>query len=261
MPRNPGVTDEQIIRMYKSKMPFKKMKAVTGLSDRGIRNVIHKHGVQMNREQYSGQPRKHQVNEDFFKTWTHEMAWVLGLFVTDGHVNKQTHSIVFSQKDEQILRLIAKHMEADYVLASTGPTRLTPSLIINSKKIKNDLESLGIHPNKSMTVPFPEVPAQYLPSFIEGVIEGDGWVQRKGYVMNVTTASFHFANGLLSTFQSWELRSEITSTKNQKGNSIYRVWVKGKYDLPKLAKIIYNDATMEYSSYKKKYMSQRLNEL
>lgn len=54
--------------------------------------------ITMKRAQYSGQLRKNKVNEDFFKVWTNEMAWVLGLFVTDGHVNKKIHSIYFSQK-------------------------------------------------------------------------------------------------------------------------------------------------------------------
>jgi hypothetical protein len=40
----------------------------------------------------------------------------------------------------------------------------------------------------------------------------------------------------------------------------YRVWVKGKYELPKLAKIIYNDEMDYYTSYKKDYMTQHLNE-
>ncbi len=66
MPRNPGVTDEVIIQMYKSGMSFKEMIPIIGLSDRAIRNVLNKHGVGMNREQYSGQPRKHKVNENFF---------------------------------------------------------------------------------------------------------------------------------------------------------------------------------------------------
>jgi hypothetical protein len=56
--------------------------------------------------------------------------------------------------------------------------------------------------------------------------------------MNITTGSILFAEGLLSVFQTWKLRSEITSEISQAGNPIYRVWVKGKYDLPKLAKII-----------------------
>ena len=79
MSRNPGMTDSVIIKMYKSGMSFKEMKPIIGLSDRAIRDVMYKNGVKMNREKYSGQPRKHKVNEDFFKVWTHEMAWVLGI--------------------------------------------------------------------------------------------------------------------------------------------------------------------------------------
>lgn len=71
MPRNLGITDEEIIRMYKSGMSFKKMKPIIGLSDRAIRDVMYKHGVKMNREKSSGRPRIHKVNEDFFKIWTH----------------------------------------------------------------------------------------------------------------------------------------------------------------------------------------------
>ena len=149
------------------------------------------------------------------------MAWVLGLFVTDGNVNKQLHSIYFSQKDERVLKLIAKYMEADYVLAATWPTKTTPTLIINSKEIKKDLEMLGIIANKSLLVPFPKVPKEYLASFVRGVIDGDGWVQKTGYVMNFTSGSRDFAAGLLSVFQSWQLRSELTITVSPAGNPTY----------------------------------------
>lgn len=53
MPRNPGITDEAIIKMYKSGMPYKEMVSRIGISDRSIRNVMYKHGVKMNREQSS----------------------------------------------------------------------------------------------------------------------------------------------------------------------------------------------------------------
>lgn len=101
MPRNPGITDEVIIKIYKSGMSYKEMEPIIGLSGRAIRDVMYKHGVKMNHEKSSGQPRKHKVNEDFFKVWTHEMAWVLGMFVTDGCVNNKIHSISFTQKDEK----------------------------------------------------------------------------------------------------------------------------------------------------------------
>jgi len=93
MPRNPGITDEAIIRMYKSGKSFKDMIPIIGLSDRAIRNVLYKHGITMNRKQFSGQLRKNKVNEDFFKVWTQKMSWVLGLLVTDGHIHNKYHSI------------------------------------------------------------------------------------------------------------------------------------------------------------------------
>ena len=59
--------------------------------------------------------------------------------------------------------------------------------------------------NKSLTVPFPNVPEEYLASFVRGVIDGDGWVQKEGYIMNITSGSKLFAEGLLSIYQSWDL--------------------------------------------------------
>ncbi|CEI83694.1 replication factor C small subunit [Oceanobacillus oncorhynchi] len=254
MPRNPGVTDEAIIRMYKSGMPYKEMVARVGISDRAIRNVIYKHGVKMNREQSSGQPRKHKVNENFFKTWSHEMAWILGLFITDGCINQSISSVSLTQKNQTILRQVARYMGADYILSKKYKTRTTATLVINSKEIKNDLAKLGVLPNKSLSVQFPELPNEFLPSFIRGVVDGDGWVQKKGYVMNITTASFSFAEGLLLVFQTWKLRSEITEEITQSGNPVFRVWVKGKLYLPRLADIIYNDEIEHYESYKENYL-------
>lgn len=261
MPRYPGITDDEIIRMYKSGMSYKELEAKIGLTSRAILNVVHKHGLRANREQSSGRPRKHAVNEDFFKTWSHEMAWVLGLFITDGNVSSKVHSISFSQKDESILRIIAQYMKADYVLAPFGPTMQTPTLMINSKEIKHDLEKMGIGPKKSFNVPFPNVPEEFLPSFVRGVIDGDGWVQQKGYVMNITTGSSEFAKGLLAVLKSWNLRSEITSDIRASGKHIYRVWVKGKYELPKLAEIIYSNASNNFVLNKRRILSQRLDEI
>ncbi|PAQ15481.1 hypothetical protein CD798_06755 [Bacillaceae bacterium SAOS 7] len=257
MPRNPRITDEMIIKLYKEGVSYKEMLPIVGLSDRAIRNVLHKHGVKV---KSSGQPRKHKVNEDFFKTWTQEMAWVLGLFVADGTINKQVHSLSLTQKDERILRLVATCMEADYVLAPVAPTRSTPTLIINSKEIKQDLKKLGITPNKSLTIPFPDVPDEFLPSFIRGVIDGDGWVDHEGYTMNITTGSQLFAEGLLSVFESWELYSQITTAITKAGNPFYRTWVKGKEHLLKLAKIIYKYEIGNYISYKRLNMSQHSKE-
>lgn len=178
MPRKPGITDEDIIRMYKSGMPYKEMIPIVGLTDRGIRYILKKHNIKMNRELSSGQPRKYKVNENFFKTWSHEMAWVLGFLITDGTVNQ--NSIIFAQKDQRILQVIAKLMDSNATIYEPNGTRTTSILILNSKTLVKDLESFGIYPNKSLNVPFPDVPNEYLPSFIRGIIDGAAGCKTKG---------------------------------------------------------------------------------
>ncbi len=255
MVRKAKLSDEGIIKMYQSGMTYNEMLPLVGIGERGIRKLLNRSGIETTR---TGSARIHHVNENFFKTWSHEMAWVLGMFITDGNISKDNPTITFAQKDQKILKLIAKYMDADYVLGKIYNTRTTPVLLIHSREIIKDLNKLGITKQKSLVVPFPNVPENYLHSFVRGIIDGDGWVQDRGFVMNVTTASFDFANGLLSVFQSWNLRSEITNQTTQTGRIIYRVWVKGKEDLPHLAEIIYKDCIDNYVEHKREKMSQRL---
>lgn len=252
MPRKPGLTDEDIIRIYKSGITYKEMEKETGLTSRAILNVIYKHNIEVNYKRGFRQPRKHKVNENFFRHWSHEMAWVLGLLVTDGTVYK--NSISIAQKDLELLKLIASYMDSDLILGPTNKTKQTPNIIINSKKIVEDLKSIGICSNKTKNLAFPKVPSEFLPSFVRGVIDGDGWVQKTGYVMNITTASKNFAYGLFNVFQNWDLRTEITNHTTASGTTIYRVWVKGKKVLPKLAEIIYKNANNNFIKYKKERM-------
>lgn len=78
MPRKQGITDETIIQMYQNGMSSKELSEKTGLTARGIRYILEKNNV---KRREVGQPRKHKVNEKFFKVWSDEMAWVLGFIV------------------------------------------------------------------------------------------------------------------------------------------------------------------------------------
>ncbi|QTD42045.1 LAGLIDADG family homing endonuclease [Sporosarcina sp. Te-1] len=112
-------------------------------------------------------------------------------------------------------------------------------MIINSKVIKSDLEKLGITPNKSRSVRFPDVPDEFLPSFIRGVIDGDGWVQKEGYQMNITTASEHFANSLMAVFKNWRLIPKREKRFTDLNRPYFRVAVNGKEQIKRLATILY----------------------
>ncbi|GKV57522.1 hypothetical protein NCCP2222_34690 [Sporosarcina sp. NCCP-2222] len=256
MARIKGITDQKIIELYESGMSYKEMCQLVGLSDRAIRNVLSKHGIQM---RPTGRPRIHQVNEDFFKKWTHEMAWVLGLFITDGHVNKDLHSVYLAQKDVAILQKVATLMEASEVLSEPTGTRKTHLLIINSKVIKSDLEKLGIMPNKSRSVRFPDVPKEFLPAFVRGVIDGDGWVQKEGYQMNITTASESFAESLADVFKAWDLMPTCEIRFSDLKRPYFRIAVSGKVQIMHLAEILYSNSNELCVQSKKDRMLLHVN--
>ena len=204
MPRKQNISDNDIIQLYLDGGSSIVLNEYSGLTMRAVRNILHKHSVPIRK---IGQPRKHRLNESFFKQWSNEMAWVLGLIVTDGCLNKDYYTISIAQKDMEFLWKVAKVMDADFILNKNQ----TPSLLLNSKVMYKDLEEKGITPNKSLTTKIPDIPEKYVPHFMRGVIDGDGWIQDRGYVMNITTASIDFANGLYNIFNHWHLQTEITT--------------------------------------------------
>lgn len=223
--------NEDIIKRYNDGESTASIAGIYDISDRQVRNVLTENGVQLTRR------TKYDVNEEFFRSWSSDMAYVLGLTLTDG-------TMTLAQKDRHILE------QVNDVMSSTYPIRYRDNvhkLAISRKAIVEGLAALGITERKSFTTEMPDVPPEYLADFLRGVIDGDGWVQDRGYVMNITTASKVFAGQLLGEFERRGLNSRIT----QQGRA-YRVWVSGKYDVLALADWIYGTDSKIYLERKRK---------
>lgn len=137
------------------------------------------------------------VNEDFFSTWSPEMAYVLGVICTDGnlampHIKDDRYKnaggikikrLTLSQKEPELLEKVLKLIDSNIKLLFS-PKRKYGGVIsgeryyfhIHNDRIFADLLSLGLTPNKSRTLRFPPVPDEYLRHFIRGCWDGDGSV-------------------------------------------------------------------------------------
>ncbi|TSC74893.1 MAG: intein-containing protein [Parcubacteria group bacterium Gr01-1014_30] len=131
------------------------------------------------------------VNQDFFKKWTPEMAYVLGYFAADGcmSVNSRgAHFIEFTSTDKEQIERIREKMQSSHVIGrfvSKNPRWKTGyRLQIGSKEMFNDLLRLGLTPRKSLTLDLPEVPEQYFSHFVRGYFDGDGSVAFMRYFRN-----------------------------------------------------------------------------
>ncbi len=152
-------------------------------------------------------------NENFFKTWSSEMAYVLGFFTADGSMYRTcrgTHFIEFQITDGGLLYEIRDALGSNHqitIIKNGKPCKIIYRLQIGSKAIFNDLLSLGFTPNKSKTVKLPAIPNDYFPDFLRGYFDGDGSVVF-GYFKKADrkyltrTFSVRFTSGSFSILES-----------------------------------------------------------
>jgi hypothetical protein len=122
------------------------------------------------------------INKDFFKIWSHDMAYILGFLFADGNIIKtkrNTHFVSFYTADKELLVSMSKIMESSHkVFERRSETGSVYRIQIGSKEIFDDLVALGLTPNKSLRMKFPFVPKEYEGDFIRGYFDCDGnvWV-------------------------------------------------------------------------------------
>ncbi len=118
----------------------------------------------------------YKINESFFKNWNSNMAYILGFTSADGNVHNKTLSWDLSDKFRSNLDLLIsfnKVMNSDYpIIKRKNSYRLK----ISNRVILEDIKKLGIVPDKTKILLFPDVPDFYLSHFIRGFLDGDGWV-------------------------------------------------------------------------------------
>jgi len=241
------IDKSEIVTRYENGQSTKEISEIAGVSRGYVWHILRNSGVKI-----TGKRRKngHKVDENFFKTWSPEMAYVLGFILTDGSISGNVIKIY--QKDMTILERINNAMK------STNPIKKRKNgksyihyVSINRKEMVKDLAKLGITENKSLTVEFPDVPNEYLPHFLRGVIDGDGWIQDRGYVVNITSGSSLFAVQLYEILTKHGFNVDI-----RKQSGAYRIWIKGKNDVKRLAEWLYTDAGVLFLPRKRDLMER-----
>lgn len=141
---------------------------------------------------------------DFFRSWSPEMAYVLGLWWTDGcmRVKNSTgaYEIEIASNDRQHLVHVAQLIGGNYHLRKVAEDGNTYKVTFCSREMYGDLERLGGSPRKSRTIGFPDVPGELLPHFIRGIVDGDGTLAWNGDrpIVQVYSGSPPFVEGLIT---------------------------------------------------------------
>jgi hypothetical protein len=227
----------------------------------------------------------YKINDRFFKNWSKEMAYVVGIIYTDGNLYhdpvKKQYRISIFQKHRGLLDKVLQLMNCDYILRYRKQRGIAGSVYaidLQQGGMLHDLLELGLTANKSLNMIFPNVPTQYMRHYIRGCWDGDGSVYITGGRIdaNYTTGSKIFIETLVQELykigihkwgrgRSISDKSEVErlwlcypdgkfplTIHNKKGSNAFYIRLATKENVERLFHFLYDD--VDESMYlKRKY--------
>jgi hypothetical protein len=184
--------------------------------------------------------RSYEINDRFFKSWSQEMAYVLGIIYTDGNLYhdpiKKQYRISIIQKHRELLDKVLKLMNCDYTLRYRKQRGIAGSVYVidlQQEGMLHDLLELGLTANKSLNMIFPDVPTQYMRHFIRGCWDGDGSVYVTGGKLNTSyvTGSRKFIERLVEELYKVGIHKKTPPKDEQEAYEMWNVCPDGKFPL------------------------------
>lgn len=116
------------------------------------------------------------VNFNYFKTWSSDMSYILGMICADGNVidSPKRLTITLHRKDNYMLENINQLLESKRPIYKRESK--CNDLVLTCGEIVDDLNKLGVMSKKSLVLEWLKVPDEYLKDFVRGYIDGDGCV-------------------------------------------------------------------------------------
>lgn len=203
-------------------------------------------------------PISREVNKDFFKVWTPNMAYILGFFAADGYLTKNKrdgHYWGIEITDLDLINRIKAIIGSNHKIGIRFPRKnekILYRLQIGSREMYKDLNMLGFVSNKTYNMAIPNIPANLFKDFVRGYFDGDGnvWVgfthrNRKNQTLSISVI-FTSCSKIFLIELKRRLRLHLILNgvfKRGKGN-FYRL-AYGSKDSLKLYKFMYNHTVLK----------------
>jgi len=170
-------------------------------------------------------------NENFFKKWTPEMAYILGFFAADGNLTigkRGNYYIEFTSCDKDILEKIKNEIGSNHKISLRKWQKQNHKdcfrIQIGSKVMFQDLINLGFKPRKSSKLIYPQIPPPYFPHFVRGYFDGDGHVvsgiyKKRDRKKNSKLLFSGFTSGTKKFLE--RLKNDLTKHNIVKGGTLY----------------------------------------
>jgi len=214
---------------------------------------------------------KYAVKDDYFNTWSHKMAYILGFVMADGCIRKakkkNAHElkVEVNMKDLEVLEHIREEISPTRPIHKnivhknkSGSISLAASLVITLTKTSFDrLGSLGVVPRKSGKERIPEeLPIEFLWSFVCGLFDGDGCIRKRnrknqgGYDWGICTSSTELIDQLTKTIPFGKQRCLL----KEGCQPLWTISARNKKDIRRIRKKLY--ANIEFCLSRKRILMQ-----
>lgn len=183
--------EEAICQIYRNGGTVHDCCVVAHCNQNLVRNVLKENGLYKNHAQTMAElPQnqiKYPIDEKFFMTQSHNLAYLLGFWASDGYVSYKTNDMALCLQSEDKGILEKMHDEIggrplyEYV-SKEGHKNIKWSFC--SRIIKEELETYGIIPRKTFILKPPlKLKREYWIDYIRGYFDGDGSIN---YLQNGT---------------------------------------------------------------------------
>ncbi len=190
--------------------------------------------------------------------WSANLSYVVGLITTDGNLSSDKRHISITSTDKQLLRTVLTCLGKKNTISKNPPGAIFKKqayrIQIGDVNLYDWLLSIGLFPNKSLTLGGLKVDLNFFPDFLRGHLDGDGSIIHYKDRYNTKIKETYVYDRLFVYFGSaskkhieW-LRNNIYLLKGPRGslNSVQSKTQKGKSTIFRLkystkeAKIILN---------------------
>lgn len=164
--------------------------------------------------------------------WNNEIAYAIGLIVTDGNLSKDGRHLVFVSKDISLIKLFKKclNLKNRISIKTSGYSNKKGKYYyvqFGNVNFYKSLISIGLCTNKSKRISRLRIPRTYIADFLRGHLDGDGTIRaytdyrfpnsKRLYVNFMSASKKHIA---------W-LQNIIATTYRIKGRirAEHRIWI------------------------------------
>lgn len=261
---------DEVIYLYEKGMSQDKIQEKLGICRKTIRDILRSNNIHI---RDNSEYRIYDLNEIYFENVdTQNKAYVLGFLYADGNVSKEKYNIQLSLQecDKHILEEISNDMETNSPLVYRNFEKYNHnqqnqySIALHSRKMHSDLCKLGVVPNKTHGITYPDFLSEDLHRhFIRGVMDGDGCIHpphgKNGKIKTVDICgTYNFCVKLKEVIETrLNIHCSVIKTSNDPERATYRTTISGGIQVSKFLDWIYNDANLylyrKYNLYQKYY--------